>query len=140
MDSECREVELKNESDSSGNDIGDHSAYGYKDKGYGCRVRVLLSIAGGVMVMYFVISRFRQLADYLDRLTSYVTVNITYIDVILKMIGLAYVCQFSSDICKDAGYNAIASQVEMAGKLSLILLSMPVLMSVIDLVVKIVEG
>ena len=106
------------------------------DAGYG----VLLSIAGGVMVMYFVISRFRQLADSLDRLTSYVTVNITYIDVILKMIGLAYVCQFSSDICKDAGYNAIASQVEMAGKLSLILLSMPVLMSVIDLVVKIVEG
>ena len=106
------------------------------DAGYG----VLLSIAGGVMVMYFVISRFRQLADYLDRLTSYVTVNITYIDVILKMIGLAYVCQFSRDICKDAGYNAIASQVEMAGKLSLILLSMPVLMSVIDLVVKIVEG
>lgn len=106
------------------------------DAGYG----VLLSIAGGVMVMYFVISRFRQLADYLDRLTSYVTVNITYIDVILKMIGLAYVCQFSSDICKDAGYNAIASQVEMTGKLSLILLSMPVLMSVIDLVVKIVEG
>ena len=106
------------------------------DSGYG----VLLSIAGCVMVMYFVISRFRQIADYIDRITSYVSVNITYIDVILKMIGLAYVCQFSSDICKDAGYTAIASQVEMAVKISLILLSMPVLMSVIDLVVKIVEG
>ena len=45
-----------------------------------------------------------------------------------------------SYLCRDAGYNAIASQVEMAGKISLILLSMPVLMSVIDLVVKIVEG
>ena len=96
------------------------------DSGYG----VILSMAGCVMVMYFVVSRFRQIADYIDRITAY----------ILKMIGLAYVCQFSSDLCRDAGYNAIASQVEMAGKISLILLSMPVLMSVIDLVVKIVEG
>ena len=39
-----------------------------------------------------------------------------------------------------AVYNAISTQVEMAGKISLILLSIPVLMSVIDLVVKIVEG
>ncbi len=106
------------------------------DSGYG----VILSVAGCVMVMYFVVSRFRQIADYIDRITAYISVNITYIDVILKMIGLAYVCQFSSDLCRDAGYNAIASQVEMAGKISLILLSMPVLMSVIDLVVKIVEG
>ena len=105
------------------------------DSGYG----VILSMAGCVMVMYFVV-RFRQIADYIDRITAYISVNITYIDVILKMIGLAYVCQFSSDLCRDAGYNAIASQVEMAGKISLILLSMPVLMSVIDLVVKIVEG
>ena len=106
------------------------------DSGYG----VILSMAGCVMVMYFVVSRFRQITDYIDRITAYISVNITYIDVILKLIGLAYVCQFSSDLCRDAGYNAIASQVEMAGKISLILLSMPVLMSVIDLVVKIVEG
>lgn len=106
------------------------------DSGYG----VILSMAGCVMVMYFVVSRFRQITDYIDRITAYISVNITYIDVILKIIGLAYVCQFSSDLCRDAGYNAIASQVEMAGKISLILLSMPVLMSVIDLVVKIVEG
>lgn len=104
--------------------------------GYG----VLMSIGACMMVMYFVISRFRQIAGYIDRLASYVSVDITYIDIILKMIGIAYICQFATDICKDAGYQAIASQVEMAGKISLILLSMPVLMSVIDLVVAIVEG
>ena len=102
------------------------------DSGYG----IVLSIAGCVMLMYFVVSRFRLIASYIDRLTAYVSVNISYIDVILKMIGIAYICRFSSDICKDAGCNAMASQVEMAG----ILLSMPILMGVIDLVVTIVEG
>ena len=100
----------------------------------------MLSIAGCVMLMYFVVSRFRLIASYIDRLTAYVSVNISYIDVILKMIGIAYICRFSSDICKDAGCNAMASQVEMAGKITLILLSMPILMGVIDLVVTIVEG
>lgn len=104
--------------------------------GYG----ILMSIGACVMMMYFVIGRFRQIAGYIDRLVSYVSVDITYIDIILKMIGIAYICQFATDICRDAGYQAIASQVEMAGKISLILLSMPVLMSVIDLVVAIVEG
>ena len=105
------------------------------DSGYG-----IVSIAGCVMLMYFVVSRFRLIASYIDRLTAYVSVNISYIDVILKMIGIAYICRFSSDICKDAGCNAMASQVEMAGKITLILLSMPILMGVIDLVVTIVEG
>ena len=106
------------------------------DSGYG----IVLSIAGCVMLMYFVVSRFRLIASYIDRLTAYVSVNISYIDVILKMIGIAYICRFSSDICKDAGCNAMASQVEMAGKITLILLSMPILMGVIDLMVTIVEG
>ena len=106
------------------------------DAGYG----TLVSIAGCAMIMYFVVSKFSQITIYIDKIMDYVTLNVTYIDIILKMIGVAYICQFSSDICRDAGYNAISTQVEMAGKISLILLSIPVLMSVIDLVVKIVEG
>lgn len=106
------------------------------NSGYG----VILSVGAGVMLMYFVVGRFRQIISYIDRLASYVSVDIAYIDIILRMIGIAYVCRFSADICKDAGYGAIGSQIELAGRLSMIILSMPVLMSVIDLVVKIVEG
>lgn len=101
---------------------------------------VILSIGACLMLMYYVLDRFSRISGYIDRLTSYVSVNITYIEIILKMTGIAYICQFSSDICRDAGYGAAASQIEMAGKVSMILLSMPVLMSVIDLVVAVVEG
>lgn len=105
------------------------------DQGYG----VVMSVAGCVMVLCFVTGRLSRVTYYIERLTSYLTTNVAYIDVILKMIGVAYICQFSADICKDAGYGAMAFQVEMAGKISLILLGMPVLMSVIDLVVSLLE-
>lgn len=99
---------------------------------------VVLSAAACVMLMYFVVDRFNRIAGYVDRITGYVSVNIVYVDIILKMIGIAYICQFATDICRDAGYGAIASQIEICGKVSLMLLGMPVLMSVIDLVVSIV--
>lgn len=100
----------------------------------------ILSMGACVMLMYFVISRLGQLESYIERLTSYASLDIAYIEIILRMIGVAYICRFTGDICRDAGYGAIAVQVEMAGRISLILMSMPVLMSVIDLVVAIVEG
>lgn len=100
----------------------------------------LLSIGACIMLMYFVVGKLSRIISYIDRLTSYVSVDIAYIDIILKMTGISYICQFAGDICRDAGCTAIATQVETAGKISLVLLSMPVLMSVIDLVVRIVEG
>ena len=132
------DVGVNDESHGGFSGCGDRGSDSGEDKRTG--FRIVLSIAGCVMLMYFVVSRFRLIASYIDRLTAYVSVNISYIDVILKMIGIAYICRFSSDICKDAGCNAMASQVEMAGKITLILLSMPILMGVIDLVVTIVEG
>ena len=105
------------------------------DSGYG----IVLSIAGCVMLMYFVVSRFRLIASYIDRLTAYVSVNISYIDVILKMIGIAYICRFSSDICKDAGCNAMASQVEMAGKIFIFYAALPVFTSLIRMLQMLLE-
>lgn len=101
---------------------------------------IALSIGACVMLMYYAVGRLGQIAQYIERLTSYVSINIAYINIILKMIGISYICRFSTDICRDAGYGAIASQIEIAGRISLILLGMPVLMSVIDLVVSIVGG
>ena len=51
---------------------------------------------------------------------------------ILKMIGITYVAEFSTDICRESGYQAIAGQIEIFAKLSILLISMPVLMGFIE--------
>lgn len=113
---------------------------GCKIKEYDASYGNIMSVAGCIMVLTYVVGRFSGVSLYIERLMSYIKSNELYVGVIIKMLGVSYVCQLSSDICKDAGYGAMAFQVEMAGKVTLVLLGMPVLMSVIDLVVKLLEG
>lgn len=48
------------------------------------------------------------------------------------MIGITYLCEFCAGLCRDAGYQAIAAQVELFGKVTVLLAGMPVLLSLID--------
>ena len=55
-----------------------------------------------------------------------------YIGTLIKMLGITYVAEFSAGICKDAGYQTIALQIEIFGKLAVLVLSMPVLMALLN--------
>ena len=50
----------------------------------------------------------------------------------LKMIGITYIAEFSSGICRDAGYQTIASQIEIFSKLTILALGMPVLLALLE--------
>ncbi len=54
-----------------------------------------------------------------------------YFRILLKVIGITYICEFCSGICKDAGYSSIAGQIETFGKLSVLAAGMPILLAII---------
>lgn len=98
----------------------------------------LISIGACLFIIGFTITRLKGLVDYLEQILDYIHLDIVYFEIIMKMLGIAYICEFSSCICKDAGYSAVASQIELAGRVSMIAISVPVLFSVIDMVVMLV--
>lgn len=55
-----------------------------------------------------------------------------YLGILLKVIGIAYLCEFSAGICKDAGFPGVAGQIEVFGKLSVLFAGMPILLAVIQ--------
>ncbi|CDA88477.1 stage III sporulation protein AD [Clostridium sp. CAG:230] len=55
-----------------------------------------------------------------------------YIGILLKMIGITYVAEFSSNLCADAGYHAIADQIEFYGKIMIMAVSLPILLTLVD--------
>lgn len=55
-----------------------------------------------------------------------------YLGILLKVIGITYLCEFAAGICKDAGYQAVAAQIEVVGKLSVLLSGMPIILAVIQ--------
>ncbi len=70
--------------------------------------------------------------EYFESMQALFSGNYNYLGILLKVIGITYLCEFASGICKDAGYQAVAGQIEVFGKLSVLLSGMPIILAVIQ--------
>lgn len=75
-----------------------------------------------------------SILEMLHNIAEISGIEIAKITIIIKIIGIAYICQFASDICMDAGERAIAGKIELCGKLIIIALSIPIIYNLLDLV------
>lgn len=91
-----------------------------------------LTIAGGLILMGIAISQIGVLIAYIKNIYGYLMIDSLYLKILMKIIGIAYLCEFSSNLCKDAGYSSVAGQIEMVGKLSILIVSMPVMTALLD--------
>lgn len=76
----------------------------------------------------------QYLLGMLAQMKSYLPVDSSYLNTLLKMLGITYVGQFSAGICKDAGYSSIAGQIELFARLAVLAVSMPVLLALLETV------
>lgn len=95
---------------------------------------MLLSLACCAVIFFSVLSKIQEIMVYIEHLADFVHVDTLYMDVILKMIGITYLSEFTSSICRDAGCASIASQIQVLAKLSILALGMPVLMAFLSTV------
>lgn len=79
-----------------------------------------------------ILSKLSTALSYIGQLEALVDIEGVYLDTILKMLGISYITQFASDLCKDAGYSAVASQIELFARISILFLSFPVLMALVQ--------
>lgn len=75
-----------------------------------------------------------------ERMAKNTNVNTIYISTILKIIGIAYIAEFASHISKDAGQGALAAKVELAGKILILAMAIPILTVLIETVINLVPN
>ena len=92
----------------------------------------LISVALGLVVNGYCISRLKVIVSSIREITASIDLDKTYIAVLIKLIGIAYICEFAAGISKDAGYGAVASQIELIGKLTMLMVSLPILMQLVE--------
>ena len=88
---------------------------------------VLISMASCMLIFFCAVEKLRYLSESLQQLQSYTNIKDAYVKILFKMIGITYVAEFAMNICKDAGYAAVGNQIELFAKLSILVLSIPVL-------------
>lgn len=107
-----------------------------KLKTYKPEFGMVLSIALCLLFLFGAVEKLTVIVDFLNSIQNLMNVNPVYVAVLLKLIGIAYVCEFSSNLCKDAGYQSIATQVEMIGKLTILVVSMPIINTLLETIDK----
>lgn len=85
-----------------------------------------------LLIFTFSLSGLEALLERVKELQNYLSGSGDYIGFLFKAVGITYVCEFCASICKDAGYGAVAGQIEIFGKLSVLLMGIPVLTAVIE--------
>lgn len=101
-------------------------------KSYKAEYGIYMGIAVCLVVLGYAVQYFKGILDVMGQLHDYLENNYSYITLLLKAVGATYACEFCAGICKDAGYGGIAGQVEMAGKLYILLSGMPVLLALLE--------
>lgn len=95
---------------------------------------IYISIALSLLIFFSIIKNLEMIVRMVRTIGDYISMDTVYIGTLLKMLGITYIAEFSSSICKDAGYQTIAGQIEIFGKLAVLVLSMPILMALLDTV------
>ncbi len=98
------------------------------------QIHILMAIVTGVLIFLSICPTLQNLINILKATATQAGISDGYFGVVLKVIAVAYLAQFGSQICKDAGESAIAMKVELAGKVFIMANSAPILMNVLDMV------
>lgn len=104
---------------------------GFLMKGTKPEYACFITVGIGLVIMGLAVGKIRYLFESLGKIQETLPVDTEYISTLVKMIGITYIGQFASGICKDAGYSTTAAQIELFCKLSVMVLSMPVLMALL---------
>lgn len=102
---------------------------------YKPEMAVPIGIATAVILFLMVLSQVGYVIDVIRMTADRLNLNPEYITAILKMIAVAYLAQIGAEICRDAGQNAIAAKIELAGKILIVVLSVPILLSLMNLLI-----
>jgi stage III sporulation protein AD len=86
---------------------------------------VLLGIAAGFLMFSMVLSQVGTVLDFLEELMESLPIEKGYLAILLKLLGITYIAEFASSICKDAGYGSLAGQIELFAKISILALGVP---------------
>ena len=92
---------------------------------------VLIGLAGSILIFFMILPRLGAVIDMLRTIGDSLGSGYAYVSVVLRVIGIAYIAEFGSSICADAGESGLASRVELAGKVLILTTSAPIILTLL---------
>lgn len=96
-------------------------------KSFNAEFSHFIAVAGGVLVFLLCVDELKQILDYIKQLYNLTNLNFEYFDVVLKIIGVGYITEFTAEMCEDFDNKGMASKVLLGGKIVICGMAIPVI-------------
>lgn len=106
-------------------------------KQYKPEFAIYVSLIAGILLLFLILDKLSGVIGLFNDLASKANVNSQFLGILLKITGIAFLTEFAVSICKDSGETSIANKVDLGGKVMIITMSVPILSSLLETVVKI---
>lgn len=106
-------------------------------KQYRPEYAIFVSILTGILILMLVINKFTGIIELIKSVQDKFDINMQFISILIKITGIAFLSEFAVSICKDSGEAAIASKVELGSKIIIISMSIPIITSLFEIILKI---
>lgn len=93
---------------------------------------IIVTFAGGTMLLFFVIKPFFQWVTVIEHVASLIRLEPSTITLLFKIIGIAYVAEIGGQMIRDIGQEGLAHKIELAAKMSILVLAVPIVIQVVD--------
>ncbi len=99
---------------------------------------MFLSIVVGVAIFLMMLGKIEAVFNVLTDLGSRANVNMIYMGTVLKIIGIAYIAEFGAQVCRDAGEGVVATKIEFAAKIVVMVMAIPIILAILEALLKLI--
>lgn len=97
---------------------------------------ILLALGFGVIVFLMVLSKLGAIITVFQDVTRRAQVDELYLATLLKILGIAYIAEFGAQVCRDSGEGTVANKIELAGKVLIMILALPIFAAILEVIVR----
>ena len=103
-------------------------------------IALLLCVACSVMILLSVLGSASAVIETVRQIVAVSGISTGYLAIMLKVIGICLLTEFTANICRDAGSSALASNVTLAGKLMVTFTALPLYADILNMVSSLLSG
>lgn len=101
-------------------------------------IALQLTIVTGAIIFMLILGKIKIIIDLLQNLADQANISSYYLLIVLKIVGVAYLAEFAADICRDAEERALATKIEIAAKVGVLVLAIPIIVAILESLVRLV--
>jgi stage III sporulation protein AD len=101
-------------------------------------IALQMTILTGALIFILILNKIKIIIDLLQNLADQANISSYYLLIVLKIVGVAYLAEFGSQICRDAGESALATKIELAAKVGVIILAIPIIAAITESLIRLV--